>query len=173
MTRVRRVETVMLVLVAIVLAAATINDVVRQTHTNQRLIADLRTWRTYTGHDYHNLSVEQTVLGERSRHEVVCGNTAPGAPKANTQLCLAIWGPLRGGRRTVHGHWYLPPRVEDIRADRYGCSGREVLALCPARAVPAASGATQASPDSRASAPSAPAAPAASGAGGTAGKQGQ
>jgi len=121
--RTRLVETTLLVLAGLLLAIATVNDVVRQTHVNQRLIADLRTWRSYTGHDYHNLSISQQVLGEASRREVVCGNTSPGTPKERTQLCLAIWGPVVDGRRTVHGGWYLPAKAEDERADRYACFG--------------------------------------------------
>jgi hypothetical protein len=100
--RTRLVETTLLVLAGLLLAIATVNDVVRQTHVNQRLIADLRTWRSYTGHDYHNLSISQQLLGETSGREVVCGNTSPGTPKEKTQLCLAIWGPVVDGRRTVH-----------------------------------------------------------------------
>jgi hypothetical protein len=127
----RLVETTLLVLVGVLLAVATVNDLVRQTHVNHRLIADLRTWRTYTGHAYHNLSIEQELFGRSSQREVVCGNTSPGAPKARTQLCLAIWGPVVGGRRTVHGGWYLPPKVEDVRADRYGCFGAGAEGICP------------------------------------------
>jgi hypothetical protein len=52
MSRVRLIETTILILFGLLLAGATVNDVVRQTHTNQRLIDDLRTWRVYTGHDY-------------------------------------------------------------------------------------------------------------------------
>ncbi len=138
MTRVRLIETTMLVLVALLLAFATANDVVRQTHTNQRLIDDLRTWRAYTSHDYHNLSIEQTVFGERSQRDVVCGNTLPGAPKAKIQLCLAIWGPVTDGKRTVNGGWYLPPKTEeDLRRDRYGCFGIASAGMCPASAGPA------------------------------------
>jgi hypothetical protein len=129
--RTRLIETTLLVLVGILLAVATVNDVVRQTHVNHRLIADLLTWRTYTGHPYHNLSIEQELLGKSSQREVVCGNTSPGAPKAKTQLCLAIWGPVVDGRRTVHGGWYLPPKVEDVRADRYGCFGGASEGKCP------------------------------------------
>jgi hypothetical protein len=129
--RTRLIETTLLVLVGILLAVATVNDVVRQTHVNHRLIADLRTWRTYTGHPYHNLSIEQELLGKSSQREVVCGNTSPGAPKAKTQLCLAIWGPVVNGRRTVHGGWYLPPKAEDVRAGRYGCFGGASEGKCP------------------------------------------
>jgi hypothetical protein len=129
--RMRLVETTLLVLAAILLTTATVNDLVRQNHVNQRLIADLRTWRSYTGHDYHNLSVDQMLLGENSQREVICGNTSPGAPKERTQLCLAIWGPVRDGRRVVHGGWYLPAKVEDVRADRYACFGPASEGLCP------------------------------------------
>jgi hypothetical protein len=129
--RTRLIETTLLVLAGLLLAIATVNDVVRQTHVNQRLIADLRTWRSYTGHDYHTLSIDQRLLGEASRREVICGNTSPGAPKEHIQLCLAIWGPTVNGRRTVHGGWYLPPKVQDVRADRYGCFGRASEGECP------------------------------------------
>jgi hypothetical protein len=128
----RLIETTVLVLVAVLLSIATINDLSRQSGVNHRLIADLSTWRTYTGHAYHNLSIDQELLGSSTEHEVVCGNTSPGAPKAKTQLCLMVWGPIVGGRRTVHGGWYLPPRSEDPRTDRYGCFGAAGAdGLCP------------------------------------------
>jgi hypothetical protein len=63
----RLVETTVLVLVGLLLAVATINDVGRQTHVNHRLVADLRTWRAYTGHNYRNLSVEQNQSGRGTR----------------------------------------------------------------------------------------------------------
>jgi hypothetical protein len=130
--RMRLIETTLLVLAAVLLAVATINDVARQSNVNHRLIADLRTWRELTGHGYHNLSIEQELLGPTSsQREVVCGNTSPGAPKARTQLCLEIWGPIVAGRRTIHGGWYLPPKSEDVRAARYGCFGAAAEGKCP------------------------------------------
>jgi hypothetical protein len=128
----RLIETTLLVLVGVVLAVATVNDVARQTGINQRLIADLKTWRQYTGHDYRDLSIDQELLGSSSQREVVCGNTSPGAPKATTQICLAIWGKVVDGRRTVFGGWRLPANVEyDVRADRYGCFGPASQGICP------------------------------------------
>jgi hypothetical protein len=129
--RLRLIETTLLVLLGLLLVIATVNDVVRQTHTNHRLIADLATWRAYTAHPYHNLSIEQELFGIASQHEVICGNTSPGAPKARTQLCLVVYGPISDGRRTVHGGWYLPPKVEDVRADRYACFGAASRGMCP------------------------------------------
>lgn len=131
----RLVETTLLVIVAVVLAVATINDVVRQNHINDRLIADLATWRSYTGHDYRNVLVDQQLLGITSKREVVCGNTSPGGLRERTQLCLEIYGPVRDGRRPVQGGWYLPPKSEDQRRDRYACFGRAVAQeICPATA---------------------------------------
>ncbi len=63
----RLIETTLLVLVGVVLATATVNDVARQVGINQRLIADLKTWRHYTGHDYHNISIDQEALGREQR----------------------------------------------------------------------------------------------------------
>jgi hypothetical protein len=118
------IETTLLLLVGLVLAIATINDVARQTGINQRLIADLKTWRHYTRHDYHNISINQETLGIASQREVLCGNTSPGAPKSRTQICLTIWGPVVNGMRAVHGGWYLPANVEnDLPSERYGCFG--------------------------------------------------
>jgi len=132
MSRVRLIETTLLVLIGLLLAAATINDVVRQAHVNQRLIADLSTWRRYTGHDYVNISIDQETLGADSGREILCGNTSPGPPGARTQVCLEIWGPVVTGVRSVYGGWYLPPYTEDLHAKRYGCFGAAIAAgLCP------------------------------------------
>jgi hypothetical protein len=130
--RTRLIETTVLLLVGLLLLIATVNDVARQTHVNSRLTADLQTWRAYSGHDYKDLSDSQELLGAGSEHDVVCGNTSPGAPKTKTQLCLAIWGPVSGGRRTVHGGWYLKAYAEDdVRVDRYGCFGTGAKGICP------------------------------------------
>jgi hypothetical protein len=129
--RVRLIETTLLLLAALLLAIATVNDVVLQTHVNHRLVADMRTWRSYTGHNFHNISPEQDIFGHTTR-DFVCGNTKPGPPKERVQICLVITGPVVHGRREVHGGWYLPPKVEDVPSNRYACYGsaRE-QGLCP------------------------------------------
>jgi hypothetical protein len=120
--RTRRVETIVLLLVALLLSIATVNDVVLATHTNHRLVADLQTWRTYTGHEYHSVSVEPDVRHHTTR-DVVCGNTSPGAPGERIQFCLQLSGPVVHGRRATQGGWYLPARTQNLPADRYGCFG--------------------------------------------------
>jgi hypothetical protein len=126
------IETTLLVLIGLLLAIATINDVARQVGVNHRLIADQQTWRHYTGHDYKNVGVDQELLGPSSQHEVVCGNTSPGPPKERAQVCLVVWGPVVGGRRSVHGGWYLPAGAQDdVRPLRYGCFGYAGRGACP------------------------------------------
>ena len=129
--RLRLLESIVLVAAALLLGVATVNDVVRQTHINHRLVADLRTWRAYTGHDYRRLSASQDFRHHTTR-EIVCGNTSPGPPKARVQLCLLITGPVSRGRRTVSGGWYLPPHRENLTGYRYACFGHAVAErTCP------------------------------------------
>jgi hypothetical protein len=121
----RRVESTLLVFAFLLLAIATVNDVVLQTHTNARLTADLRTWRTLTRHAYHNISIEQDLKGHTTR-DVLCGNTSPGPPGALPQVCLIVTGPVAHGVRASHGGFYLPPFARDERANRYACFGSAV-----------------------------------------------
>jgi hypothetical protein len=127
----RLIETTVLVLVALVLAIATVNDVVRQTGVDHRIGADLKTWRQYTHHDFKYVGVDTTLLGAATTRDVVCGNEVAGAPKTRPQICLVLTGPTRAGRRTVAGGWYLQPRSEDVRSRRYGCFGSVTMGLCP------------------------------------------
>jgi hypothetical protein len=129
--RTRLIETTLMLLLGLLLAFATVNDLARQTAVNHRLINDLATWRAYTGHHYHDLSIEEEVFGIASQKEVVCGNISAAPPKTRPQICLVIYGPVRAGRREVHGGWYLPVGAEDLAADRYGCFGPAAVGLCP------------------------------------------
>jgi len=129
--RLWRIETVVLLLVGLLLAIAIVNDVVLGTHTNHRLVADLRTWRAHTGHDYKNISTEQDI-DRHTTTDVVCGNTAPGPPKERVQICLQMTGPVVHGYRAARGGWYLPAKAEDLRRYRYACFGTtKALRACP------------------------------------------
>jgi hypothetical protein len=125
------IETAVLVLVGLVLAIATGNDVARSSHINERLNADLSIWRHYTGHDFHNVSVDVEIFGPATHRDVVCGNTSGGAPRSTPQLCLVVSN-TAAGKRAIGGGWYLPKYVEDnSRPRRYGCFGREGAGQCP------------------------------------------
>ncbi|HEY3829824.1 MAG TPA: hypothetical protein VGL57_11560 [Solirubrobacteraceae bacterium] len=128
----RRVESTLLVLAFLLFAVAIVNDVVLSTHVATRITADLRAWRTLTGHDYHNISVEQDLKGHTTR-DVLCGNTSPGPPGALPQVCLIMTGPIVHGTRASHGGFYLAPFTPDKRINRYACFGSAVAAgLCAA-----------------------------------------
>lgn len=132
----RLAETTILILVGVLLAIATINDVVQQTHVNHRLVADLRTWREITGHDYHNVSTERDVKGHTTR-DTVCGNVSPGGPRERAQVCLVLVGPVISGRREVSGGYYLPAKTKDGRRSRYACFGTAAqLGTCALKKPP-------------------------------------
>ena len=82
MSRTWVIETIVLVLVGLFFALATVNDLSREAGINHRLVADLSTWRHYTHHDYLNVSIDQETLGVGSEHDLLCGNTSPGPPGA-------------------------------------------------------------------------------------------
>lgn len=123
----RLVESTLLALAFVVLAVAVVNDVVREAHVNERLAADVRTWRALTGHHrYHDVSEEQDLTHFTTR-DVLCGNTRPGPPGAWPQVCLIVTGPIRAdGLRASHGGFYLPPYRPDVAANRYACFGSAV-----------------------------------------------
>jgi hypothetical protein len=131
----RRVESTLLALAFVLLAVAVVNDVVLSTHTAYRITADLRAYRRLTGHDYHNISVEQDLQHHTTR-DVLCANVAPGPPGALPQICLIMTGPTRHGERASHGGFYLPPHTPDKRVSRYGCFGSAVREDLCAGAIP-------------------------------------
>ncbi|HST56955.1 MAG TPA: hypothetical protein VLJ42_13790 [Solirubrobacteraceae bacterium] len=135
-SRVRRIEAVVLVLIFLLLAVATVADVRQRVNNDHRLLADLNTWRAVSGHEYHNLSIEQNKDGRGTR-EVVCGNTAPGAPKVHVRLCLIMSGPTHDVRRAAHGGYYLPPLLDDVRTHRYACFGSAKRSQLCGEAAPA------------------------------------
>ncbi|HTA13876.1 MAG TPA: hypothetical protein VK781_03370 [Solirubrobacteraceae bacterium] len=135
----RLAETTILILLGLFLAVATVVDVVQQTHVNHRLIADLRTWRTVTGHDYHNVRTEGDQKGHTTR-DTVCGNVSPGAPGERAQVCLTLVGPTVSGLRRVSGGYYLPAKSIDLRRNRYACFGTPAgSGLCGLARPPAGS----------------------------------
>jgi hypothetical protein len=135
----RLAETTILVLVGLLLAIATVADVLKQTHVNHRLVADLRTWREVTGHNYHNVATEQDVKGHTTR-DTACGNVSPGGPRERAQVCIVLVGPIVSGRREVSGGYYLPAKTEDTSHSRYGCFGVATSAgLCGLKRPPAGS----------------------------------
>jgi hypothetical protein len=121
----RRVESTLLVLAFLLLAVATINDLVREAHVNERLTVDLRTWRQITGNYLKNISIEQDLTHYTTR-DVLCGNTGSGPPGTQPQVCLIMTGPTVHGLRAARGGFYLLPYFQDKRVNRYACFGTAV-----------------------------------------------
>lgn len=113
------IETAILVLIGLVLAAAVTWDVVRQTHVNERQAVDKGLWRAYTHRNLRNKTLTvRTLL--RGTTDFACG---PPAPRATNRLCLMITGPAAASRRTIAGGYYVPLKRQDRFAVRYGCFG--------------------------------------------------
>jgi len=128
--RLRRFESALLVVAAVVLAVATINDLVREIGIGIRLHADLVSWERITGHRYHNPLIEQDVKHYTTK-DTVCANTENVKPQGTVQVCLVFVGPVRNGLRRAVGGWYLEARGTDVHEPvlnryqyRYGCFGR-------------------------------------------------
>ena len=128
----RAIETVIVVLIGVVLAAAVVRDVVRQTHVNERTAADRATWRAYTHRKVKNLDVRTL---ERGTTDFVCASTNPQRPLP--RLCLMVSGPVRGGRRAIAGGYYLEPFRKDAYPYRWSCFGVPAgRSLCGLRSAP-------------------------------------
>jgi hypothetical protein len=128
----RFVETAVLLLIGVVLAVATVNDVGRQVHVGRRLAADLASWKEDIGVQSHNPFIEQDVRTYSTR-DVVCANMTKGKPLHKTQVCLIFTGPVNNGRRTAKGGFYLLAEGADVHEPvldrpmyRFACFGSAI-----------------------------------------------
>jgi hypothetical protein len=128
----RFIETALLLLVGVVLVVATVADVSRQVRIGSRLAADLESWRAITHVKFHNPFIEQDVRTYTTR-DVLCADTSKGKPQGKPQLCLIFTGPVRDGRRTARGGFYLVAKGTDVHEPvlnqvryRYACFGSAI-----------------------------------------------
>jgi hypothetical protein len=140
----RRIQNVLLALIALVLLAAVIHDLVRQAGINYRLTADIETWREITRHDYKNVSIE-TDDRHYTTNDVACGNTSYALPGHRSQICFVMVGPIRHERidgklverRASYGGFFVPPYTSTgYKVNRYDCFGRAVAEERCKRAAP-------------------------------------
>ncbi len=121
---VRAIETTILVLLGLLLAAAVVWDVVLQVRLNKREFADRVTWLAYAHVADIKTRLDIRPL-ERGTTDYVCRATSTNATQAlhQVRLCLMISGPAVRGRRHVDGGYYIPPKRRDLYSYRYGCFG--------------------------------------------------
>lgn len=124
---VRSIETILVLGVGLVLAAAVVWDVARQVRVNRREDIDKKTWVAYTHKQAKNLSIR---LLQRGTTDFVCSPPTSRLPRQ----CLMVAGATRGGLRTVQGGYYVPAQRDDRYSVRYGCFGVPARRhLCGAR----------------------------------------
>jgi hypothetical protein len=120
-----RVETAVLLAVAALIAIATVYDLTREVKVDNRLTADIETWRHVTGVHDEEVAVEED-LASYSTRDTACGSTNEDKYEVSARLCLMLTGPVRDNRRHVVGGFYLPPYLPLGPHDRYGCFGSTV-----------------------------------------------
>lgn len=113
----RAAELAVLVVIGLLLAAASLNDLVHQTRVVERIAVDKTTWIAYTHHTVRRLFV---TPGVGSTTDTAC---APPAQDAAYRLCLVLTGPSGGPRRTVSGGFRLPSTGDNRYGRRYACFG--------------------------------------------------
>jgi hypothetical protein len=118
----RAIETVIIVLLGLLLAAASVDDVAHQVRLNKRTSADRVTWRAYAHANIKHLDVRTL---EHGTTDFVCRSTTTVAADAAAEirLCLMVGGPTVDNKRTVDGGYYIPVRAPDRYTYRYGCFG--------------------------------------------------
>lgn len=120
-----RIETIVLLLLAATLTLAIVYDLTREVKVDDRLTADIETWRHVTGISDEEVAVEED-LASYSTVDTACGNLVESKTKVSVRLCVMMEGPVNGNRRKAVGGFYLPPYLPIGPYDRYGCFGSTV-----------------------------------------------
>lgn len=120
-----RIENIVLIAVGVLIAVAAIYDLTREVRIDNRLTADIETWRQVTGIHDEEVAIEQDLASYTTR-DTACGNVTGNKEVGVPRICLMMVGPISGGRRKVLGGFYLPPYLPLGPHDRYGCFGSTV-----------------------------------------------
>jgi hypothetical protein len=125
----RAAELAVLLVLGVLLAAATVSDLARQVRLDERIAVDKTTWSAYTHRQLKKINVS---TGLRSTRDSAC---APPFSGASYRLCLVLTGPTHG-RRTITGGYRLPLTGLDRyyrRSDCFGAARRQALCGAPPR----------------------------------------
>lgn len=120
-----RIETALLLAIAALVTIATVYDLTREVKIDNRLTADIETWRGVTGIHDEEVAIEQD-LASYSTRDTACGNFNPNKYAISARVCLMLSGSVNGNHRQVLGGFYLPPFLPLGPNDRYGCFGSTV-----------------------------------------------
>lgn len=121
----RRIEAIVLVVIAALVSVATVYDLTREVKVDDRLTADIETWRQLTRIPDEEVAIEQD-LASYSTVDTACGDIEEPKRWASARVCVMMDGPVVGNRRHVMGGFDLPPSVPLGPNDRYDCFGSTV-----------------------------------------------
>ncbi len=120
-----RIETAVLLAIAVLIAVATVYDLTREVKVDNRLTADIETWREVTGIHDEEVAIEQDLASYTTR-DTACGTVNEDKYAISARVCLMMAGPVNGNRREALGGFYLPPYLSIGPNDRYGCFGSTI-----------------------------------------------
>lgn len=121
----RRIEAIVLIVVAALISVGTVYDLTREVKVDDRLTADIETWRHVTGIHDEEVAVEQD-LASYSTVDTACASLHESKKLVRSRICVMLDGPIVGNERHVMGGFYLPPYLPLGPNDRYGCFGSPV-----------------------------------------------
>lgn len=120
-----KIETIVLLVVAALISVASVYDLTREVKVDDRLTADIETWREVTGIKDEEVAIEQD-LATYSTRDTACGSIVESKSKPSDRVCVMLEGPVVNNRRKALGGFYLPMYLPIGPNDRYGCFGSTV-----------------------------------------------
>jgi hypothetical protein len=120
-----RIETIVLLVIAALITVATVYDLTREVKVDDRLTADIETWRHVTGLKNEEVAIEQD-LASYSTNDTACGSVVESKSKPSVRVCVMLEGPVAENKRDAVGGFYLPMYLPLGPNDRYGCFGSTV-----------------------------------------------
>lgn len=121
----RRIEAIVLVVAAALICVGTVYDLTREVKVDDRLTADIETWRHVTGIRDEEVAVEQD-LASYTTVDTACASLHESKKVVRSRICVMMDGPIVGNERHAMGGFYLPPYLPLGPNDRYGCFGSPV-----------------------------------------------
>jgi hypothetical protein len=121
----RRIEAIVLLVVAALICVATVYDLTREVKVDDRLTADIETWRQVMRIPDEEVAVEQDLVSY-STVDTACASLLESKKVVRSRVCVMMDGPIVENKRHVMGGFYLPPYLPLGPNDRYGCFGSPV-----------------------------------------------
>ena len=93
-----KIETIVLLAIAALITVASVYDLTREVKVDDRLTADIETWREVTKIPDEEVAIEQDVASY-STNDTACASVVESKSKPSVRVCLMMEGPVVNNRR--------------------------------------------------------------------------